>query len=658
MRLDTSGMVRLYMSSTSFTRPFHNRNTVADFIVDEEWNVILLREHISAIEAKMVLQIPISRTGSTDKLVWHFDPKGQYTVNSGYKHTIALKSTRDVIDESSANPSSKFWKIIWHIPVQPKIKLFLWKAISNLISTKDNLFRRSFSPSPACPICNICVESVEHLLFECAWTRPVWFGSPICLRPPSPVFSAVDTPPYGLSVKLNCDTAFKLYNAAFGIVVRDSTGYLRYVLGNTCHAISHLHAEIIAVHYACSLASDRGWFNAAVESDSQLVVSLACSESTPPWSIAALVDDIRLWSNNMHLSFSWKSKASKLKNGFDFISNMPDPILKLILQGFKAAIMHKVKSLDLMYCPKFENEDITLPHYVISCDSLEVLRLCLYRRAFHFPESTSLRFRALRVLELESVNDMDLVEQFIRLCPSLEELTLIDCFVKVLDTTHASSPKLKTLIIRNCKDMYSECHAFWSNIDVECPELVNFEFVGRRGEILIEKADSIKKAVIFPEVIWERNLSPNLGKIFCELLAGISHVESLSINFYFIQCLNVARDGYQCFPALFPNLKTLEVTTSIDACTMNVLIRFLKCSPTLECLNLILQKVKFLGLSGEKQKLDIARCLLEHENALEEMCFSWCSELKYREKSVEMVNILSKFCKASSTVKLISILGD
>ncbi|GKB89308.1 F-box domain containing protein [Tanacetum coccineum] len=101
------------------------------------------------------------------------------------------------------------------------------------------------------------------------------------------VFSAVDTP-HGLSVKLNCDAAFKCSKAAFGIVVRDSTGYLRYVLGKPCHAISPLHAEIIAVHYACSLASDRGWFNATVESDSQLAISLACSEATPPWSLAAL----------------------------------------------------------------------------------------------------------------------------------------------------------------------------------------------------------------------------------------------------------------------------------------------------------------------------------------------------------------------------------
>ncbi|GJX59329.1 RNA-directed DNA polymerase, eukaryota, reverse transcriptase zinc-binding domain protein [Tanacetum coccineum] len=116
----------------------HNRNTVSDFIENGHWNVRKLREHILATEAEMVLQIPISQTGSSDKLIWHFDPKGQYTVKSGYKQAIALISTSVSIGESSANPSSKFWKVIWHIPVQPKIKLFLWKAISNSVATKEN----------------------------------------------------------------------------------------------------------------------------------------------------------------------------------------------------------------------------------------------------------------------------------------------------------------------------------------------------------------------------------------------------------------------------------------------------------------------------------------------------------------------------------------
>ncbi|GKE82299.1 reverse transcriptase, partial [Tanacetum coccineum] len=71
------------------------------------------------------------------------------------------------------------------------------------------------------------------------------------------------------------DAAFKNSSAAFGIVARDSTGLLRYALGNRCDIISPIYAEIIAVHSACSLAFNHGWFNAIVESDSQIAIYLS-----------------------------------------------------------------------------------------------------------------------------------------------------------------------------------------------------------------------------------------------------------------------------------------------------------------------------------------------------------------------------------------------
>ncbi|GKE72595.1 F-box domain containing protein, partial [Tanacetum coccineum] len=258
--------------------PFHNGNTVVDFIEDGEWNVRLLREHISATEAEMVLQIPISRTSSTDKLVWNFDPKGQYIVKSGYKHAIALKNTRDVIGESSTNPSSKFWKVIWSINIYGIIQSFIDGAhsvqdVSRALSVFATICWFIWRSRNSFVFDNVPLSPHNTLASIFAQLNDYQNGYPL---------------PLDLSVKLNCDAAFKCSKAAFGIVARDSTGYLRYVLGKPCHAISHLHAEIIAVHYACSLASDRGWFNATVESDSQLAISLACSEATPPWSLAAL----------------------------------------------------------------------------------------------------------------------------------------------------------------------------------------------------------------------------------------------------------------------------------------------------------------------------------------------------------------------------------
>ncbi|GKE34826.1 reverse transcriptase, partial [Tanacetum coccineum] len=111
--------------------------------------------------------------------------------------------------------------------------------------------------------------------------------------------------PHEPLVKINCDAAYKDTIAAFGIVVRDSPGSLLNVHGNSCFATSPLHAEVIAIHSACRLTYNRGWVGAIVESDSHIAISLSCSETTPPWSLGSLIEDMRTWSKNLHLTFSW-----------------------------------------------------------------------------------------------------------------------------------------------------------------------------------------------------------------------------------------------------------------------------------------------------------------------------------------------------------------
>nr|GEX06613.1 pentatricopeptide repeat-containing protein At4g32450, mitochondrial-like [Tanacetum cinerariifolium] len=114
-----------------------------------------------------------------------------------------------------------------------------------------------------------------------------------------------------------------------------------------------------------------------------------------------------------------------------------------------------------------------------------------------------------------------------------------------------------------------------------------------------------------------------------------------------------AREQKGKFPASLPNLKTLELTTTINAFTMNVLIRILRCCPNLESLHLLIEKgtinnriwalheietrkilhdhlktVNFLRFNGKKRRVGIARFLLQQGNALEKMFFSWRSKVR------------------------------
>ena len=68
-----------------------------------------------------------------------------------------------------------------------------------------------------------------------------------------------------------------------------------------------------------------------------------------------------------------------------------------------------------------------------------------------------------------------------------------------------------------------------------------------------------------------------------------------------------------------------------------------------------LKKVKFLKFRGEKEDLAIARILLENGITLEEMVFSWHNTDKGCKKSVEAMNEVSKFYKASLSVKVITL---
>lgn len=140
----------------------------------ERWAIPLsLQGEDASEEAEIILNIPLGRGMAQDKIIWGPSKKGAFTVSSAYYLQLErLRNSRG--SSSDAEMVDKRWRNIWDLEVPGVVKLFLWKAASNLLPTKQNLFKRKIVQEPSCPICQGEEESVIHALWECKAANDIW----------------------------------------------------------------------------------------------------------------------------------------------------------------------------------------------------------------------------------------------------------------------------------------------------------------------------------------------------------------------------------------------------------------------------------------------------------------------------------------------------
>ncbi|CAN1254883.1 Putative ribonuclease H protein At1g65750 [Linum perenne] len=106
-----------------------------------------------------------------DRWVWHFDPKGRFSVKSCYR-LIRTQNSRG--DGRNMRGDEKMWRWLWQLSMPPKLIFFVWRVLKNALATKRNMFRRNCSPSPSCQLCNAVEETIEHLFFGCHFSARFW----------------------------------------------------------------------------------------------------------------------------------------------------------------------------------------------------------------------------------------------------------------------------------------------------------------------------------------------------------------------------------------------------------------------------------------------------------------------------------------------------
>ncbi|CAL2254324.1 unnamed protein product [Prunus armeniaca] len=143
-----------------------------------QWDEELLKANFWEQEVKAILQIPLASTHREDKLIWHYDRRGKYSVISGYMVACMKKQRENGMEGSSTQDGTSLWKKLWNLQVPNKIKFFLWRCIWGFLPSKQNLYHRRILNSPIHPCCGKKVESVIHAIWACNEVKAIWSLSP------------------------------------------------------------------------------------------------------------------------------------------------------------------------------------------------------------------------------------------------------------------------------------------------------------------------------------------------------------------------------------------------------------------------------------------------------------------------------------------------
>lgn len=132
-----------------------------------QWDIDLINDIFNVRDADLILSIPLRQE---DAYYWfqNKEKMGVFTVKSAYR------AMRDQQVPNTSQNISNVWKKMWVLKLPPKVKHFIWRALSGCLPTKENLQMRRVQVISSCPVCNNEQETVWHSLVNCQFAGLCW----------------------------------------------------------------------------------------------------------------------------------------------------------------------------------------------------------------------------------------------------------------------------------------------------------------------------------------------------------------------------------------------------------------------------------------------------------------------------------------------------
>uniref|UniRef100_A0A803PZ53 Reverse transcriptase zinc-binding domain-containing protein n=1 Tax=Cannabis sativa TaxID=3483 RepID=A0A803PZ53_CANSA len=66
------------------------------------------------------------------------------------------------------------WKTLWKIKAPPKVLHLMWKALTNCLPTRTQLYSKHIHVKLSCPFYHIEEETIVHVLLHCQFSKSCW----------------------------------------------------------------------------------------------------------------------------------------------------------------------------------------------------------------------------------------------------------------------------------------------------------------------------------------------------------------------------------------------------------------------------------------------------------------------------------------------------
>ncbi|KAK8276867.1 hypothetical protein V6Z11_D10G228500 [Gossypium hirsutum] len=284
-----------YVASSSLPGLESLRVTDLLQLIGSAWDVDIIDGLMVPSDIIRTLQIPVSLFHTRDRLIWHYEKHGIYTVKSAYRLAFNMfESTRYVVVDGP-------WLKLWNSTLPPKSKIYgflLWymvptAAILKMLLSSGGVRGIFETWSFGRMRLRMALKSSPLPLgFDPTDMLHMWVTVKCNCRPPCGKMLSIGSwsPPLARAFKCNVDSAQQ--QTEFANVLRDAQGSFVKAFLVSCPALLYPRlAEEFTVREALSWLKSEGYLQVILEGDCLEIFSALCTASPNFSEFGVLLED-------------------------------------------------------------------------------------------------------------------------------------------------------------------------------------------------------------------------------------------------------------------------------------------------------------------------------------------------------------------------------